>query len=192
MSQKAHALPFLSRSQFGMMALWNITVLGRRIRFSRTSFSPKGAPNMIIKRPNDSMGKVYDKAERYKIRACAAQKYQTQTYKSAVTHTKTPTQFSTMKFSSIFFAPLILLATSVAAVPTPDADVSSIDAKNALIVSAGDLSAARAAVTGTVNADNVRYRRCANTDCEAIGQYHTGRKITIQCRVRGETIRGWP
>ncbi|KAJ3539085.1 hypothetical protein NMY22_g4893 [Coprinellus aureogranulatus] len=53
-----------------------------------------------------------------------------------------------------------------------------------------NLLQARAPVTGVVSTDFVRYRRCASTSCDAIGQYNKGRVIDI-CRTRGESVNGW-
>ena len=90
-----------------------------------------------------------------------------------------------MKFSvALLFAPFVLLAAPHPA--TADADkVAAI--KQAVLASPG----ARASVVGTVNANYVRYRRCARTSCAAVGQYQKGHKVTITCQVRGETIHGW-
>ncbi|KAH7108692.1 hypothetical protein B0J11DRAFT_602164 [Dendryphion nanum] len=36
-------------------------------------------------------------------------------------------------------------------------------------------------VTGTVDADALKYRRCPRTGCDAVGQYSRGTRITIKC-----------
>ncbi|KAJ3547629.1 hypothetical protein NMY22_g1574 [Coprinellus aureogranulatus] len=53
-----------------------------------------------------------------------------------------------------------------------------------------NLLQARAPVIGVVSTDFVRYRRCASTSCDAIGQYNKGHVIDI-CRTRGESVNGW-
>jgi hypothetical protein len=100
---------------------------------------------------------------------------------------------STMKLSAaLILAPFVLLTS---AAPNPNTDGLVIKEKIAAVgareVSPVDLHA-RAPVTGTVNTDGVRYRRCERTSCEAVGQYNNGQSITINCRVRGETVNGWP
>ena len=103
-------------------------------------------------------------------------------------------QHSIMKLSAaLLLAPFVLLASAA-----PDASPATADeAVKGEIAATSVREAAQAPVefhapvTGTVDANNVRYRRCASTSCEAIGQYHKGQKITITCRVRGESINGW-
>ncbi|KAJ2921170.1 hypothetical protein H1R20_g15925, partial [Candolleomyces eurysporus] len=99
-----------------------------------------------------------------------------------------------MKLSAaLLLAPFVLLA-SAAPNANPATAEEAVKEKIAAISvreAAPVQLHARAPVTGTVNANNVRYRRCARTSCEAIGQYHNGQRITITCRVRGESINGW-
>lgn len=91
-----------------------------------------------------------------------------------------------MKLSAaLLLAPFVLLAS---AVPNP-ATADKVAAISEARIASPD---ALASVTGTVNANNVRYRRCASTSCEAVGQYQQGQTITIVCRLQGETINGWP
>ena len=95
--------------------------------------------------------------------------------------------------AALLLAPFVLLA-SAAPSPNPATAEEAVKEKIGTISvregSPVDLHA-RAPVTGTVNANNVRYRRCASTSCEAVGQYNNGQKITIVCRVQGESINGW-
>ncbi|RXW14983.1 hypothetical protein EST38_g10870 [Candolleomyces aberdarensis] len=99
-----------------------------------------------------------------------------------------------MKFSAaLLLAPFILLACAAPNASPATAD-EAVEEKIAAIsvreVSPVELHA-RAPVTGTVNADGVRYRRCPHTSCEAVAQYIRGRVITIICRTQGENINGW-
>ena len=103
-----------------------------------------------------------------------------------------------MKFTSsaLLIAPLLAFIGTTAAIPSPVDAVSGVKSKINQLVNARDsdeLLVARAPVTGTVNADAVRYRRCPNTSnaCEPVGQYNRGQRITIICRALGENVNGW-
>ena len=95
-----------------------------------------------------------------------------------------------MKFTTAFFVPFFLFTTTLSA-PT---DAEDILAKKSALISGREASTleleARAPVTGTVNGNGVRYRRCERTSCEAVGQYDAGRVITIICRKQGECVNG--
>lgn len=103
-----------------------------------------------------------------------------------------------MKFASsvLLIAPLLAFVSTTAAIPSPADAVSGVKTKIQQLVNArgsDELLVARAPVTGTVNADAVRYRRCPNTSsaCDPIGQYNRGQRITIICRAIGENVNGW-
>jgi hypothetical protein len=105
-----------------------------------------------------------------------------------------------LTFAVLLIAPLLASIGTVAAVPSPVAElddtVNGVKAKIDQLVGTRDfveLLEARAPVTGTVNGDAVRYRRCPNTSpaCEPVGQYNRGQRITIICRAIGETVNGW-
>ncbi|KAJ2921191.1 hypothetical protein H1R20_g15901, partial [Candolleomyces eurysporus] len=99
-----------------------------------------------------------------------------------------------MKFSAaLLLTPFVLFA-SAAPNASPATAEEAVKEKIAAIsvreVSPVELHT-RAPVTGTVNGDGVRYRRCPYTSCEAVGQYNRGRVITIICRTQGESVNGW-
>jgi hypothetical protein len=99
-----------------------------------------------------------------------------------------------MKFSAaLLLAPFILFASAAPNANPATADEAVKEKLAAISVreaSPVELNA-RAPVTGTVNADGVRYRRCPYTSCEAVGQYNRGRVINIICRTQGESVNGW-
>ncbi|KAF6744501.1 hypothetical protein DFP72DRAFT_78758, partial [Ephemerocybe angulata] len=148
-------------------------------------------------------GHVLGPFERYKSPQMRPQTSGSTT-SSRPSHQEQPTKFPTNKMKlNPFLAPLLLaLTTAVTASPTPEAaavaDDSAIKGKIAALLGARDVATEgfsdlekRASVTGTVNADAVRYRRCAHTSCEAVGQYNKGKVITITCRVQGDSVNGW-
>jgi hypothetical protein len=105
-----------------------------------------------------------------------------------------------MRFTSpaLLIAPLLAFIGTTAAVPSPVTQVggavNGVKDKIGHLVNARDsdeLLVARAPVSGIVNADGVRYRRCARTSCEAVGQYNKYQPIAIICRAQGESIFGW-
>lgn len=107
-----------------------------------------------------------------------------------------------MKFSGILLLPFVALITI--GTPTPgindelvartgaiEADGSrNFIAETNKEATAGAATDANRAVYAVVTANNVRYRRCASTSCEAIGQYHRGQGLTLTCYTYGENING--
>lgn len=85
----------------------------------------------------------------------------------------------TMKLTTITLTTLLpLLAFST---PTPeDLNAPLYDPTPANTIE-------KRAVTGTVDADALKYRRCPRTSCDAVGQYPRGTRITINCYTDKDT-----
>jgi hypothetical protein len=85
-----------------------------------------------------------------------------------------------MKFSALAVAALLPALALTQEAPTNHPDVPVVEGR--------DLEK-RAAVSGKVLVDGLRYRTCPKSSCTAVGQYAKGTKISIKCLTRiGTTV----
>ena len=85
-----------------------------------------------------------------------------------------------MKYTTLALSALLpLLALST---PTPE---DLVPLYNTTPASTNTIE--KRAVTGTVDADALKYRRCPRTSCDAVGQYSRGTRISINCYTDKDT-----
>jgi hypothetical protein len=77
-----------------------------------------------------------------------------------------------MKFTALAIATLLPFAVLSA----PTAELGGEDVDSVESVALGER-----AITGTVDADALKYRRCPRTSCDAVGQYPRGTRVTMEC-----------
>ncbi|KAJ3539083.1 hypothetical protein NMY22_g4894 [Coprinellus aureogranulatus] len=87
-----------------------------------------------------------------------------------------------MKLSALLLSSTLALFAGTTALPQPEPMPGLAEPKEAL---------APASVTGTVNANYIKYRRCPYTSCEPVGQYNKGKVITIVCMTPGTPVEGY-
>jgi hypothetical protein len=83
-----------------------------------------------------------------------------------------------MKFTALALTLLPMLALTS---PVPeDASAEAFD-------STPSMSLDKRSITGVVDADALKYRRCPRTSCDAVGQYPRGYKMQIDCYTATDT-----
>lgn len=89
-----------------------------------------------------------------------------------------------MKFTALALAALLPFTTFAAPTAAPAGDLLFDDTPSS---SSSSLPLQKRAITGTVTADALKYRRCPRTSCDAVGQYSRGTHISINCYTDTDT-----
>jgi hypothetical protein len=80
-----------------------------------------------------------------------------------------------MRFTALAVATLLPFA----ALSAPTAELGGEDVGSPILE--------KRAITGTVDADALKYRRCPRTSCDAVGQYSRGTRVSMQCFTTAST-----